>query len=535
MEAFFIIIEALMLLRNIKENIKQDFPASIVVFLVALPLCLGIAVGSGVPVISGLIAGVVGGIVVGTISNSRLSVSGPAAGLITTVSVGIGTVGSLEALFAAVMIAGIVQIILASFRAGIIGGFIPNSVINGMLVAIGLMLILKQLPHLVGYDVDFEGDEAFRQPDGQNTFSELFLALRNVSLFASALGISGILIQILWDRLPVGWLVIKKWLPGPLVVVLTGGITQYLFEVYYPDSALPQGHLVNVPDILMVIKDWKRPDLKFLLSPEVLTLGVTIGIIASIESLLSIEATDKLDPEKHITSTNRELFAQGTGNLISGFLGGLPVTAVIVRSSANINAGAKSKISAILHGILLCLSIYLFPRLLGKIPLASLAAILIYVGYKLAKPSIFKSHLSGGKKVYIPFLLTILAIILTDLLKGVLLGLIFGLFFALKDIMKKTVIKVNIDNNHLIQFLGSVSFLNKSIIKHYLEELNSDENVIFDFSRCTMLDSDIQELIADYYFSGKDERSVELKFLNAHQQQKLFDKYKLENKDAGAH
>jgi MFS superfamily sulfate permease-like transporter len=518
------------------SSIKQDLPASVVVFLVALPLCMGIALGSGTPVIAGIIAGVIGGIVVGFIGNSNLSVSGPAAGLIATVSVGIETVGSLEALYAAVIVAGVIQIILGLVKAGIIGGLIPNSVINGMLVAIGILLILKQLPHLVGYDADFEGDESFLQKDGHNTVTELFYALKNVSLIATILGVSGILLQIFWDRLPVNLQFLKKWLPGPLVVVIFGALVNYIVGLYNPSVGLRSEHLVNVPLFDDIISGWKRPELTQMLSPKVLMLGLSIGVIASIESLLSIEAADKLDPSKHITSTNRELLAQGCANITSGFLGGLPVTSVIVRSSANVNAGAKTKVSAIMHGLLLALFVLLFPRLLGLIPLASLAAILIYVGFKLAKPAIFKSHILKGKEVYIPFLATIMAILATDLLKGVLVGLILGLFFAMRASLKKTVNTVNIDDNYMIQFIGPVSFLNKSIIKQFVEELPDESNVVLDFSRCSSIDADIQELLSDFYAGALEKNNkIELKFLNSQQHNKLFNQYNLILTNEGAH
>jgi len=506
------------------QKLKSDFPASIVVFLVALPLCMGIALGSGAPVISGIIAGVIGGIVVGFISGSNLSVSGPAAGLIATVSAGIIQIGSFDAFLVAVIIAGLIQLMLGLIKAGVVGHFIPNAVIKGLLVAIGLMLIFKQIPHLVGYDADFEGDESFLQRDGQNTFTELFSAFKSLTPLAVLLGGIGLILQFIWEPFLKRLKINSKWLPAPLVVVFLGGLVNFFAAKYAPDWQLQKEHLVNIPDIQMVISGWRLPAMHAFADPNVWMLGFSIAIIASIETLLSIEATDKLDPAYQITPTNRELVAQGVGNMASGFLGGLPVTAVIVRSSANINAGGKSKYSAIIHGFLLAISVWLFPGLLSKIPLASLAAILIFVGYKLAKPAIFIEQKLKGINNFLPFLVTVLAILFSDLLIGVSIGLIVSIVFIFKSNYRKHIIAVSMENHHLVRFTGDVTFFNKSIIKEHLEKVKTtDHGIVFDYIRCTFLDVDIRESIIEFCESkDRETLKIEHRFQNEQQKTILF-------------
>lgn len=485
---------------------------------------MGIALGSGAPVISGIIAGVIGGIVVGLISGSNLSVSGPAAGLIATVAAGIVHIGSFDAFLVSVIIAGIFQLILGFIKAGVVGHFIPNAVIKGLLVAIGLLLIFKQIPHLVGYDTDFEGDESFFQQDGENTFTELLSAFRNFTPLAVALGFLGLILQFVWDPLLKKAKLNSKWLPAPLIVVLLGGIVNYWVSKYAPDWQLQKEHLVNIPDLQLVISDWRLPALNAFANPDVWMLGFSIAVIASIETLLSIEATDKLDPAYQITPTNRELIAQGFGNMASGFLGGLPVTAVIVRSSANINAGGKSKLSAVIHGILLVVSVWLIPGLLSYIPLASLAAILIFVGYKLAKPSIFFEQKEKGINNFLPFLVTVIAILLSDLLIGVSIGLLVSVIFIFRSNYRKHIIAVSMDEHHLVRFIGDVTFFNKSIIKEHLEKIQqSDKSILFDYTRCNFLDVDIRESIIEFCVARETEDiKIEHRFQNEQQKLILF-------------
>jgi MFS superfamily sulfate permease-like transporter len=504
--------------------LKNDVPASLVVFLVALPLCMGIALGSGAPVISGIIAGIIGGIVVGALSGSHLSVSGPAAGLIATVSAGIVNLGSFEAFLVAVIIAGVFQLIFGLLKAGVIGHFIPNSVIKGLLVAIGLMLIFKQIPHLVGYDADFEGDESFLQADGENTFTELISAFKHITPVALILGFTGLCIQFLWEPLSKKYSALSKWLPAPLVVVALGAGFNILCIYQFPTWQLKSEHLVNLPKMDQVIAGWKLPSLSALQQVDVWILGLTIALIASIETLLSIEATDKLDPLHRITPTNRELMAQGAGNILSGFLGGLPLTAVIVRSSANINAGGKTKSSAILHGVILLLFIVVFPKLLRFIPLSSLAAILIFVGYKLAKPAIFSDQKQKGWNNFIPFLVTVIAILLSDLLIGVSIGLLVGIIFIARSNYRERIVAVNIDHHHLIRFLAEVSFFNKSTIKEKLSMINEvNATVVFDYTRCTFIDIDIKESVIEFCEAASITGiKVEHRFQNEQQKLNLF-------------
>jgi MFS superfamily sulfate permease-like transporter len=404
------------------RNLKYDLPASIVVFLVALPLCLGIALASGAPLFSGIIAGVVGGIVVGSVSGSALSVTGPAAGLTTIVLASITRMGTFEAFLTTVFLAGLIQFTLGILKAGSIGNYFPSSVIKGMLAAIGIILILKQLPHAVGYDKDFEGDESFLQKDGENTFTEILNALSYVNFGAVIIFAASLLILILWERPFIKNNKFSTLLPAPLLVVLAGVLANMLFVGSFPDLAIEKEHLVSLPiadDLAAFASQFRFPDFSQILTKDTWITAFTIAIVASLESLLSIDAVDKLDPFKRTSPLNRELQAQGLANTVSGLIGGLPVTAVIVRSSANVAAGARTRVSAITHGMLLLVTAFLIPTLLNKIPLASLAAILLMVGYKLAKPSLIVSMYHKGKDQFIPFAVTIIAILLTDLLIGI--------------------------------------------------------------------------------------------------------------------
>ena len=482
-------------------KIATNLSSSIVVFLVALPLCLGVALASGAPLFSGVIAGVVGGIVVGLCSGSHISVSGPAAGLTVIVATAIGKLQVFEAFLLAVFIAGIIQIILGYCKAGILGDYIPSSVIKGMLAAIGLILILKQFPHIIGYDADFAGDETFDQPDHENTFSEMFKAIHYVTPSAIVIGILSLSIQILWDKVLVKKSKIFKLIPAPLVVVLTGiGISQYCLH-NMPTYALQADQMVRIPQAKTTqdfLSFFTLPKWSFLSNYQVWITAITIAIVASLESLLSIEAADELDPYKRVTPTNRELKAQGIGNLISGLIGGLPVTSVIVRTSANVNAGATNKLSTILHGLLILLSVAFIPHLLNFIPLSCLAAILIYTGFKLAKPSIFKVMYKKGWDQFMPFAITIVAIVFTDLLKGILVGIIVGLFFVLRSNFRTAVFIVNDDDKYLFRLRKDVSFLNKPIIKQKLEQVPENASVLIDASRADFIDKDVIEVIEDF-------------------------------------
>lgn len=487
-------------MKRIFKYAGSDISASLVVFLVALPLCLGIALGSGAPLFSGLIAGIVGGIVIGMASGSQLSVSGPAAGLTAIVATAIGKMPVFEAFLLSVVIAGVLQIILGYLKAGVFGNYVPGSVITGMLAAIGIILILKQIPHLIGYDADFEGDAAFAQSDSKNTFSEITNALRKITPLAIIIGVASLLIQILWEKVLAKKGGIFKLIPAPLVVVLAG-IAMYQLALANTSMGLQAKQLVSIP-IASNVGDFfsffRFPDMAYLKLPVVWTTGITIAIVASLETLLSIEAADELDPFKRVTPTNRELKAQGLGNLVSGLIGGLPVTSVVVRSSVNINSGAKTKLSTIFHGILLLLCVAFIPNLLNLIPLSALAAVLIYTGYKLAKPALFKKFYKKGLDQFIPFVVTILAIIFTDLLIGIMIGIIVGLFFVMRSNFKTSLFMAHDDNKYLFRLRKDVSFLNKPALKSKLEQVPKDSYVLIDTTSADFIDKDVVEVINDF-------------------------------------
>jgi len=510
-------------------NWRSDLPSSLVVFLVALPLCLGVGLAStnveginGMPnVFSGIIAGIVGGIVVGTLSGSRAGVSGPAAGLITIILAAIVTLGSFEAFLAAVVIAGIVQVIAGFAGLGIIGNYFPSSVIKGMLAAIGITLILKEIPHAVGYDVDFFGDEAFLQPDGHNTFSELMYAMGALNTGAIIISIASIAVLIFFETKFMKKFSLFNILPAALIVVLLGIGLNTLFKMGDGSMALSSLHLVNLPKASTVsdfISFFNMPDFSSLSNPNVYIIALTIALVGSLETLLSVEATDKLDPEKNLTPTNRELKAQGVGNIISGLIGGLPITQVIVRSSANMNAGAKTKMSAIIHGVLLAVTVIFIPHLLNLIPLASLAAILIMVGYKLAKLKLFKQLYSQGWDQFLPFCATIIGVLLTDLLMGIGIGIAFSIFFILRKNYKNNFFELVENNNgvktKIITLSEEVSFLNKAGIINSLEAVKPNSTLIIDGSNTKTIDFDVLELLEEFYTYSAKEKHVTCKLIN---------------------
>lgn len=486
-------------MKKIFKTAAADIPASIVVFLVALPLCLGVALASGAPLFSGLIAGIVGGIVVGMVSKSPLSVSGPAAGLTAIVSAAIISIASFEGFLVAVVICGVIQIGLGFARAGIIGDYVPNSVIKGMLAAIGLILILNQFPHLLGDDSSFETDEGVVQKG--NIFYNFFNAFGHINSTALLIGGLCLAFHFIWEKFTTGKKGFIKLVPAPLLVVLIAVGINAAFNAYSSSSALVGEHLVRLP-VAKSAEDFfsffSAPDWSYLANKNVIICGITLAIVASLESLLSIEAVDDLDPYQRVTPTNRELKAQGVGNLISGMVGGLPVTSVIVRSSANVNAGARSKMSTIMHGSLLLLCVAFIPAILNLIPKAALAAILIFTGYKLAKPSLFMAFYKKGWDQFVPFVVTIVAILLTDLLKDVLVGIGLGLFYILRSNFRTAVFVINDENRYLFRLRKDVSFLNKPIIKHKLEKVPENGFVLIDASRADFIDKDILEVIEDF-------------------------------------
>lgn len=487
-------------MKNIFKHAIADFSASVVVFLVALPLCLGIALGSGAPLFSGIISGIIGGIVIGALSGSHLSVSGPAAGLTAIVAAAIIKLPSYEAFLLSVVIAGVIQIMLGYLKAGVFGDYVPTSAIKGMLTAIGIILILKQIPHLIGYDADYSGDYKFIQKDDNNTFSEILNAAKKITPLALIIGFVSLGIQIIWDKILIKKHTLFRLIPAPLIVVLTGiGIT--LFTQQH-SLALQKDQMVNLPvasNIMEFFTFFTLPDWSFIQNTNVLITALTLAIVASLETLLNIEAADKLDIYNRVTPTNRELKAQGAGNIIAGLLGGLPVTSVVVRTSANVNAGAKTKSSAIIHGILILLSVALIPKVLQLIPLSALAAILIYTGYKLTKPSIFKELYNKGFDQFIPFITTVLAIIFTDLLIGIIVGIVVSFYFVMRSNFKKALFVVNDDNKYLFRLRKDVSFLNKPILKAKLEEVPENAYVLIDIARTDFIDKDVIEVINDFF------------------------------------
>jgi MFS superfamily sulfate permease-like transporter len=494
--------------KSLFKNLAADLPSGLVVYLVALPLCLGIALASGAPLFSGIIAGIVGGIVVGFFSGSAVGVSGPAAGLAVIVLAAIESLG-FETFLLAVIISGVFQLILGYARAGTIAYFFPVSVVKGMLTAIGLIIFLKQLPHLVGYDSDFEGDLAFQQNDGFNTFSELLHMTNYIAPGAIVISIISLVILLLWDKPFLSKTMIGRMLPGGLVVVILSVFINLAFTSFYPAWGLSGSHLVQLPNI------WEIGDLSSMIAfpnftaiknSEVWTVAVVLTLVGSLETLLSVEAADKIDPHRRVTPTNRELKAQGIGNIVVGLIGGIPITQVVVRSSANVQAGGVSKMATIFHGFLLLLSVLLIPGLINMIPIASLAVILLLVGYKLTKPAVFKQMYRLGVFQFIPFIVTVVAIMFTDLLIGVSIGLVVSIFNILMSSYRTPLIIEHQEksNDHYKLVLSQqVSFLNKGGIMQALNSIPANAKIIIDASNTISIDYDIVELIRDFSEGAK--------------------------------
>lgn len=501
---------------SIFSHINADFASGLVVFLVALPLCLGIALASGAPPLSGIIAGVVGGIVVGSLSKSHLSVSGPAAGLTAIVLSAITDFKAFDIFLTSVIIAGVIQLILGFVKAGTISNYFPNNVIEGMLAGIGIIIILKQLPHAVGYDADFEGDQAFMENDGSNTFSAIAHALNYVQLGAIIITLVSLAILICWDR--IGILKRMKLLPGALVAVVAGIGLNELFLLSADGLAVSGEHLVKLP-VPQTLEDFKNivilPDFTAFSNPKVWITGATIAVVASIETLLCVEAADRMDLHKRYTDTNVELRAQGIGNILSAFIGGLPMTSVVVRTSANHNAGARSKLSTIIHGMLLLICVLSIPFILNRIPLATLAAVLLMVGYRLAKPATFRHFWSQGKYQFVPFIATLLGVVFTDLLKGVALGIAISIVFILKGNLKRAYDfrKEQYEEGDIIHIdlAQEVSFLNKAAIKTTLNEIPAGSKVIIDASDTVYIAHDILDLIHDFRSTRALENDIRVK------------------------
>ena len=486
---------------SVFSNVKGDLAAGLVVFLVALPLCLGIALASGAPLFSGIVSGVIGGILVGFFSNSALSVTGPAAGLTAIVLTAITDLGGFDVFLVAVILAGLIQIGLGFVRAGSFSNYFPTSVIEGMLAAIGIIIILKQIPHAFGHDVDNEGDFFFIEKSGHTTFDTLLESINFIHGGALIIALISLAILIIWDKVPA--LKEIKMIPGALVVVVLSIILNELFiETGSVLAITTKNHLVNLPSFNEIKEVFSLPNFSALTNHKVWIVAITIAAVASIETLLCIEATDKLDPFKRFTDTNRELKAQGLGNIVSGLLGGLPMTSVVVRSSANINSGGRTKLATIFHGVLLILFALSIPFILNKIPLAALAAVLLMVGYKLAKPSVFVHLWRNGFSQFIPFIITVVAVVGIDLLKGVGIGLGVSILFILYQNLKiaYSFKKESFHDGDVItiKLAQEVSFLNKAAIKSTLGDIPNDSKVIIDATNTKHIDFDVLEMLKDF-------------------------------------
>ena len=497
---------------NMFKELKSDLPASIVVFFVAVPLCLGIALASGAPLFAGIIAGIVGGIVVGIASGSPLGVSGPAAGLAVIVLTSIAAVGSWPAFLLAVVLAGILQLIMGFAKAGFIAYFFPSSVIKGMLTGIGLLIILKQIPHALGYDRDPEGDMSYVQTDGDTTFSAISRAFEALTPGAVLISVIALMILILWDKVLTKKHRIFQIIQGPIVVVVLGILMNYLYQAGTLNFSLAADQVVRLPvanNLTDFFTFFTLPDFSAITNFKVWEVAVVLAIVASLETLLCVEATDKLDPDKRVTPTNRELKAQGLGNVLSGLIGGLPITQVIVRSTANITFGGKTKMSTILHGVFLLISAITVAGVLNMIPLASLAAILIIVGYKLAQPALFTKMYKLGWEQFVPFVATVVGILATDLLKGITIGVLFGIFYTLRHSyrnshhMREVVSTEDGQKVHYIEMAQEVSFFNKASVMTALEAIPADSKVIIDFSQSKSVANDVIELIKNYEINAK--------------------------------
>jgi MFS superfamily sulfate permease-like transporter len=503
------------------QHFKSDLLAGTVVFLVALPLCLGIAVASGAPPFAGIITGIIGGIVVGYLSSSNVSVSGPAAGLIAIVLGAIATLG-YEKFLLAIMLAGAFQLILGILKAGTISSYFPSGVIEGMLTAIGIIIIKKELPHAIGYDREHEGDFfSYKLTDSadQGFFGEIIHSFNFAHVGAIMITVISIIILVAFNKL--AFLKKIKILPGALVVVIVGIILNEIFKATSPSLQIAGEHLVQLPTASSASEFFAQftfPDFSGITDPAVWIMAATIAAVASIETLLCLEAGDKMDPMKRYSSANTELRAQGVGNMLAGLLGGLPMTSVIVRTTANVNAGAKTKLSAIIHGFFLLGTVILIPTLLNKMPMACLAAILIMIGLKLASPKVFIHMWKAGKYQFIPFIVTVIAVVATDLLKGVGIGLVVSIIFILKGNMKLAYFfkKEEHQEDEIIRIdlAQEVSFLNKAAIKQTLAHLPRNSKVLIDAADTVYIDYDVLMLIRDFVNFGSKDKNISVTLRN---------------------
>jgi len=517
-------MERIFTLPSIKDA-ASDIPAGVVVFLVALPLCLGIALASGAPLMSGLIAGIIGGTVVAVFSGSELSVSGPAAGLAVIVLGAIQSLGSFPLFLTAVVIAGVFQLFLGVIRAGVLGEYVPNSVIRGMLAGIGVVIIVKQLPHLVGWDQGADLDEAVIQNPTMmhdTPWESILASSQHIEMGPMIIGLTCLVFLFLWDtsfRKRLSW---TKLIPGPLVAVILGTILNQVFLVLQPLWAIASGssHLVSIPTGLSLVGMLTFPDPGGLGNVNVWITAITIAVVASVETLLSVEAADKLDPQKRISDTNRELTAQGIGNTLSGLIGGLPITAVIVRSSTNVYAGGKTRLSAIVHGILLLVCVLAIPGILNMIPLAALAAVLISVGYKLTSVTVIRESWEHGVDQFLPFGVTVLAVVFTDLLTGIGIGLLTSIFWVIRANHHSSVTVVSDGSYWMVRFNKDISFVNKSELKRGLRRIPDNTKVIINGTKANIIDHDIYDTLGEFA-QAAEYRNIQIEYRDVFGKRKL--------------
>jgi MFS superfamily sulfate permease-like transporter len=481
--------------------LRYDGPAGTVVFLVALPLCLGIALGSGAPLFSGIIAGIVGGTVVGLFSGSHVSVSGPAAGLTVIVLTAIQGIGSYEGFLVAVVLSGLLQVVFGLLKFGVVADYVPNSVIKGMLAGIGLLIILKQIPHALGRDKDYMGDFKFLEAGGNNTLTDIAAAVASPAAGAVIILAVGLALLLAWD-VPAKRSRVFQLVPGPLAVVALGIALNQVFARFAPALQLVSAeHLVNLPvptSVADFVRQFTLPHFATIGNKTVWTTALAIAVVGSLETLLSLEAADRLDPYKRMSSSNRELRAQGIGNVVCGLIGGLPITSVVVRTAANVSAGGRTRMSTVIHGLLLLACVILLPGVLRLTPLASLATILIVVGFKLTKPSLYRRVYSQGWDQFIPFVITVIGVVFTDLLKGVLVGFACGVFFVIRTNHHEGITVVSQDSNYLFRFTKDASFVNKNELRRKLRELPNHSHVVIDSTRALFIDHDIMEILDDF-------------------------------------
>ena len=512
------------MLSSIRKNFKFDFPAGVVVWLVALPLCLGIAQVSGAPPFTGIISGIIGGIVVTAFSGSKFGVSGPSAALPIVLGNAIFLMG-FETFLVSVIIAGVLQLFAGYLRLGFLGYFIPTAVINGMMASIGIVLVLKQIPHALGVDTDAIGDFSFFQNDGQNTFSEIFYSFEHITLGSAILSIVSIIIMVIWGGKKIQTIKFFKLFPSSLFVVILGVIVNYIWEANESPLFLESQHLVPLPEELFTLEYSNlltTPKFSAILSYDVWIQGVTIAFVCSVETLLSLEATDKIDPDKNISPTNKELKAQGIGNLLAGFLGGLPITQVVVRSSANINANARTQWSIVYHGILLTISVFVFPILLSQIPLASLSAVLIVIGYKLVSIKSIAKSFKNDRESFVPLIVTILAVLFTNLITGIGIGFVVAMFYILRQNYELAFISSVGEDRTIISFAQIVSFLNKGGIMQTLQEIPDNTKVVISAKKTHTMSNEIVDLIRDFKEITSKRHNIDLQLIG-------FDKFGIED------